>query len=92
MSEIRHVVFDTHNLTRYVQAMHAQNRLLHLRKSAGLTQDQLAEKLGVDRSTVSRWESCEAPIADRHKLALSVLLGVSPAALMGWDTPAETAA
>ena len=55
-----------------------------------MTQAQLAQALGVDRSTVSRWETHEIPIADQHKLALAALLDVSPAQLMGW-VPASTA-
>ncbi len=65
--------------------MHVANRLLHLRKTAGITQDQIAAALDVDRSTVSRWESCEIPIADKHKVALAALFGVTPAHLMGWE-------
>ena len=33
--------------------------LERLRKAAGLTQAQLAELVGVDQATVSRWESGE---------------------------------
>ncbi|MEU5880830.1 helix-turn-helix transcriptional regulator [Spirillospora sp. NPDC047279] len=33
--------------------------LAHKRRSAGLSQEQLAERLGVERSTVGRWERAE---------------------------------
>ncbi|HEX9062047.1 MAG TPA: helix-turn-helix transcriptional regulator, partial [Clostridia bacterium] len=32
-------------------------KLLDLRKKAGLSQEDVAEKLGVSRQTVSKWES-----------------------------------
>jgi DNA-binding transcriptional regulator YiaG len=31
-------------------------RILKIRKALGLTQEQLAEQLGAQRSTVARWE------------------------------------
>ena len=33
-----------------------QTKLRNIRENLGLTHKQLAEKLGVDRSTVSHWE------------------------------------
>ena len=35
-------------------------KLLTLRKAKDLTQEQLAEKLGVSRQSVSKWESGQA--------------------------------
>ena len=32
------------------------NRLIELRKKSGLSQEQLAEKLGLSRQAVSKWE------------------------------------
>ena len=59
-------------------------RIQELRKRAGLTQEQLAEQLGVTRQAVSKWESdngvpeLDALIAlSRYfKLTLGELLGV----------------
>ena len=45
------------------------NEIRKLRKRLGLTQQQLADKLGVDRTTVSRWERGEvepSPMAERQ--------------------------
>lgn len=41
-----------------------------LRKSMRLTQQQLADKLGANRITVTNWERGEAPISKEHDLML----------------------
>ena len=40
--------------------MELTEKLLNLRKANGLTQEQLAEQLGVSRQSVSKWESGQA--------------------------------
>lgn len=43
------------------------NRLVNLRKEKGFSQEQLAEKIGVSRQAVSKWERSEAsPDTDNH--------------------------
>ena len=37
------------------------SNLLFLRRKKGLTQEQLAQTLGVSRQTVSKWESGQVP-------------------------------
>ena len=39
--------------------MNLGNNLFEARKKAGLTQDKVAEKLGVTRQTISKWETNE---------------------------------
>ena len=36
------------------------NKLLRLRKEKGLSQEQLAQKLGISRQAISKWERAEA--------------------------------
>lgn len=40
--------------------MKFQEKLVSLRKGKGMSQEQLAEKLGVSRQAISRWESGES--------------------------------
>jgi transcriptional regulator with XRE-family HTH domain len=44
------------------------------RKALGLTQSELAEKLGLHQSTVSRFETEAMPLDERTKLALRALV------------------
>lgn len=39
--------------------MRLGNSLFHARKSCGLSQEEVAEKLGVSRQTISKWETDE---------------------------------
>lgn len=68
------------------------NRLAELRRGAGFKLYDIASKLRVDPSTVYRWERGDTTMPDSHKLTLARLYGVSPAYLMGWDSPEDVAA
>lgn len=58
-------------------------RIQALRKELGLSQEELGEKLGVARQSVSKWEA-DATIPELDKLiALSRLFGVSVGTLLG---------
>lgn len=63
------------------------NRLQRLRQRQGLSQDALAEKLGVSRQTVSKWERDEAVPEVEKLLRLSELYGVSLDELVKGDAP-----
>lgn len=39
--------------------MNLGNSLFHVRKKCGLSQEEVAEKLGVSRQTISKWETNE---------------------------------
>lgn len=58
-------------------------RIQALRKDAGLSQEELGEKLGVARQSVSKWES-DATIPELDKLiAMSRLFGMPVGGLLG---------
>ena len=53
------------------------NRLLQYRKRMGLSQEELAEKIGVSRQAVSKWERAEAAPDTDNLIELSKIYGVS---------------
>ncbi len=53
------------------------NRLVNLRKEMGLSQEQLAEKIGVSRQAVSKWERSEASPDTDNIILLARLYNVS---------------
>lgn len=74
------------------------NRLVELRKQHGYSQEDLADKLGVSRQAVSKWERVEASPDTDNLIALAKLYGVSldellnykPSAAAGKEAEAET--
>ncbi len=54
-----------------------REKLTQLRKSQNMTQEQLAEKLGVSRQAVSRWESGDSTPDMNNLLGLCDLFSVS---------------
>lgn len=59
------------------------NRLSELRRKRGFSQEGLAEKLGVSRQAVSKWERGEASPDTDNLIALARLYGVSIDELLG---------
>ena len=53
------------------------SRLMKYRKKAGLSQEELADKLGVSRQAVSKWECAESSPDTDNLIALSKIYGVS---------------
>ncbi len=53
------------------------NRLVEMRKKHGYSQEQLAEKLGLSRQAVSKWERAEASPDTDNLILLSRLYGIS---------------
>ena len=57
--------------------MEFHERLYKVRKNAGMTQNDLAEKLDVSRQAVSRWEMGTAKPEFENLIAISDIFGVS---------------
>lgn len=61
------------------------NRLVELRKKSGLSQEELAAKLGLSRQAVSKWERAEASPDTDNLICLAKLYGVSLDTLLNTD-------
>ena len=61
------------------------NNLYKARKSSGLSQEEVAEKLGVSRQTVSKWETGETLPDIRQAAALAHMYGVTLDELTRYD-------
>ena len=59
--------------------------LYHARKKSGLTQEKVAEKLGVSRQTISKWETDETLPDIRQSKGLSTLYHVTLDELIEYD-------
>ena len=64
-------------------------RLLKLRKSKSMTQEDLAEKLDVTRQTISKWECCESTPDFQYLIEISRLFDVTTDYLLKGDIPQE---
>lgn len=72
--------------------MHFSDRIRELRKTKGLSQEELAEKLGVSRQAISKWESAQSlpdidkivSLSDYFEVSTDYLLkGVEPLTAIG---------
>lgn len=65
-------------------------RIKNLRQEKGLTLEQVADVVGVGKSTVRKWETGMIANMKRDKIALlAKALGTTPAYLMGWKEESE---
>ena len=62
------------------------SKLLALRKQNGFSQEELAEKLGVSRQAVSKWERGEASPDTENLILLAKIYGISLDRLFGLET------
>ena len=62
--------------------MNTAQRLQQLRKEKGMSQEELAERLGVSRQAVSKWESSTSDPSTSNLLALAKLYGISAEELL----------
>lgn len=61
------------------------NSLFHARKKAGLTQEEVAERLGVSRQMIGKWEADETLPDIRQSKRLATLYGVTLDELIEFD-------
>jgi len=66
------------------------NRLHELRKKHNLSKDELAEKIFVDRETISEWERAESTPDDGDLLQLAHLYDIPADELLEKDNPNST--
>ena len=65
--------------------MNLGNSLFHARKKSGLSQEEVAEKLGISRQTISKWETGETLPDIRQSKRLAVLYHLSLDELIDFD-------
>ena len=65
------------------------NRLIELRKKSGLSQEELADRLGLSRQAVSKWERAEASPDTDNLICLARIYGVSLDDLLNTDESIE---
>lgn len=65
------------------------DRLVELRKQNKLSQEALAEKLGLSRQAISKWERAEASPDTDNLIALASLYGISLDELLGSEKKTE---
>ena len=70
--------------------MKLHEKIYNLRKKEGLSQEALAEKLGVSRQSVSKWETGEATPEVGKLLAISKLFGVTTDYLLNDEAEEST--
>ena len=66
------------------------DRLVKLRKKNGYSQEELADKLGLSRQAVSKWERAEASPDTDNLICLAKLYGVSLDELLSTDEDVDT--
>ena len=67
--------------------MEIGDKVKELRERAGLTQEELAELMGVQRNTVWRWENKKAGLRGENIQRISAVLNVDASELMPSDEP-----
>ncbi|WP_334212233.1 helix-turn-helix transcriptional regulator [Clostridium paraputrificum] len=65
--------------------MNLGNSLFHARKKCGLSQEDVAEKLGVSRQTISKWETDETIPDIYQSKKMAVLYNMSLDELIDFD-------
>lgn len=66
------------------------NKLAEIRERKGVTQDELATRVGVEQPTINRWEKGKREPKFKDLFALSEILEVSVAELLGLEAAPES--
>ena len=74
------------SVAKGVDDMDPGNKIYELRKKSNLSQEQLAEQVGVSRQTISKWELSETAPDIKQAQTLSQIFNVSLDELTGNDT------
>ncbi len=69
--------------------MSMAERIQHLRKSKGISQEDLADKIGVSRQSVSKWESAQSSPDIEKVILLSEYFGTTTDYLLKGSEPAD---
>lgn len=69
--------------------MNLGNSLFHARKKCGLSQEEAAQRLGVSRQTVSKWETDETLPDIRQSKKMAVMYNLSLDELIDFDINAD---
>ena len=64
-------------------------RIAHARQHAGLSQNGLAQKLGISRNVIAQWERSAVALKAEQLLALADTLSVTVDSLVGRDQPTK---
>ena len=76
-------MINTDLLNAYNASSYFSENLIKLRKNLGLTQQQVAAKLGIDRTTYTKYETGVSEPSFEMLIRLSQLLGISLDELFG---------
>ena len=76
-------------MENFIMNIKLADRLVELRKQNKLSQEALAEKLGLSRQAISKWERAEASPDTDNLIALAELYGISLDELLGNDKRTE---
>lgn len=63
------------------------NRLVKLRKQSGLSQEELAEKIGVSRQAVSKWERAESSPDTDNLISLAKIYSLTLDDMLNYEAP-----
>lgn len=62
--------------------LHVANAIRDARRAAGITQDELACRVGVTTAVVSRWENCKSFPTISNLVRIAESTGVNPRMLL----------